>query len=88
DSVIGYVPNLAVQEMRAMAPAGQDGMALLVYRELGISQERLACLGQRDAIEKMAHFLCETLFRCVAPAGNYKVDRCSLHMTQEMLASV
>ncbi len=87
-SVIGYVPDPAVRQMRSMAPAGHDGMAVLVYRELGIAQERLMCLGQRTALEQMAHFLCETLVRCSTPAGNYKVDRCPLHMTQEMLSSV
>ncbi|MGN6486732.1 MAG: Crp/Fnr family transcriptional regulator [Devosia sp.] len=87
-SVVGYVADAAVQQMRAMAPAGRDGVAVLVYRELGIAQQRITCLGLRSAIEQMAHFLCETLIRCGRPGSDYKVDRCSLHMTQEMLSSV
>ena len=74
--------------MRAAAPEGQDGVAVLAYRELGIAQERLVCLGQRSAIEAMAHFFCETLIRCARPTADYKVDRCSLHMTQELMSSV
>ena len=87
-SIIGYVPDTSVARMRAVAPAGQDGMAVLVFRELGIAQERLISLAQRSAIESMAHFFCETLVRCALPGSNHKLDRCVLHMTQETLASV
>jgi len=87
-SVIGYVPDANVAKMRAMAPAGRDGMAVLVYRELGIAQERLVSLAQRTSLERMAHFFCETLVRCALPGTNHKRDRCVLHMSQETLASV
>lgn len=63
-------------------------MGVLVYRELGIAQERMTSLGQRSALEAMAHFLCETLIRCAQPQSKHKVERCNLHMTQDMLASV
>jgi CRP-like cAMP-binding protein len=87
-SVIGSVPDAAVNEVRSMAPKGLDGISVLVYRELGIAQERMTSLGQRTAIEAMAHFFCETLVRCAQPLANHKVDRCALCMTQEMLSSV
>lgn len=87
-SVIGSVPDAAVSRMRSLAAPGQDGISVLVFRELGIAQERMTSLGQRTAIEGMAHFFCETLIRCTRPTGNFKVDRCSLLMTQELLSSV
>lgn len=87
-SIVGSVPDAAVSEIRAMTLPRVDGIGALVYRELGIAQERLTSLGQRTAIEAMAHFFCETLVRCVRPTGNFKVDRCALHMTQETLSSV
>jgi CRP-like cAMP-binding protein len=87
-SLIGYVPDAGVADMRAMAPAGQDGIAVLIYRELGIAQERLISLAQRTSLERMAHFFCETLIRCAPPGLNHKVDRCALHMSQETLSSV
>ena len=67
---------------------GLDGVGVLIYRELGIAQERAVSLGQRSAIEAMAHFFCETLIRCARPFVNFRIERCHLQMTQEMLASV
>jgi len=87
-SVIGSVPNATVSEVRAMAPVGKDGISALVYRELGIAQERMTSLGQRSALEAMAHFFCETLVRCSRPTSNFRTDRCQLLMTQELMSSV
>ena len=87
-TVIGSVPDTTVTKLRSRAPNGVDGITVLVYRELGIAQERMTCLGQRTAIESMAHFFCETMVRCAKPLANHKVDRCTLDMTQEMLSSV
>ncbi|MGN6102457.1 MAG: Crp/Fnr family transcriptional regulator [Devosia sp.] len=87
-SVIGSVPDAAVHAMRSLAAPGLDGVGALVYRELGIAQERMISLGQRTAIEAMAHFFCETLMRCAQPGANFKTRRCDLHMTQDMLSSV
>jgi CRP-like cAMP-binding protein len=87
-TVVGEVPDAAVREMRAGSAAGTDGMAVLVLHELSISLERIACLGQRSALERTAHFLCETMARSAPPGANYREDRCPLHVTQEMLSSV
>ena len=87
-SVVGSVADDVVSTLRAEAAPGLDGMGVLVYRELGIAQERMTSLGQRSAIEAMAHFFCETLIRCARPMANFKVEHCRLQMTQEMLASV
>lgn len=87
-SVIGSVPDDVVKRLRGLAGPGFDGIGALVYRELGIARERMISLGQRSAIEAMAHFLCETLIRCARPMTDFKSERCRLQMTQEMLASV
>jgi CRP-like cAMP-binding protein len=87
-STVGEVPDATVQQMRAAAAPGTDGMAVLVLQELSISHERISCLGQRSAVERMAHFLCETLIRNVEPGGDYSKDRCQVHVTQDMLSSV
>lgn len=87
-SVIGYVGNEHVRAMRAAAPLGLDGICVLIDRELGIAQERMVSLGRRTAVEAMAHFFCETLVRCAKPMSDHKVDRCELHMSQEMLGTV
>jgi len=55
-------------------------------RELSISQERLTCMGQRTALEALAHFFCETLLRSRNPRDNASSDRCDLAMTQDLLA--
>ncbi|HEY9013183.1 MAG TPA: Crp/Fnr family transcriptional regulator [Devosia sp.] len=87
-SVIGSVADDMVNMLRAEAAPGLDGVGVLVYRELGIAQERMTSLGQRSAIEAMAHFFCETLIRCARPLANFRQEHCRLQMTQEMLASV
>jgi CRP-like cAMP-binding protein len=87
-SVIGYVSDDRVVELRGMAPVGHDGISVLIHRELGIAQEQMISLGQRSAVEAMAHFFCETLVRCANPMSNQKVDRCELQMSQEMLGTV
>lgn len=86
-TVVGYVPDDAVHEMQAKAP-GHYGIGALACRELGIARESMIRIGQRTALEAMAHFFCETLIRCARPAGNFRTERCPLHMTQEMLSSV
>lgn len=83
-SVIGEVPDGTVQELRAHAP---DGMAVLVLHELRISHERIACLGQRNALERTAHFLCETLLRSATGNGGAK-ERSRLTLTQDLMSSV
>jgi CRP-like cAMP-binding protein len=83
-SVIGEVPDATVQELRAHAP---DGMAVLLLHELRIAHERIACLGQRNALERTAHFLCETLLRSAERVGGLG-NQCRLALTQEMMSSV
>ncbi len=83
-TVVGEVPDPVVQELRAHTP---DGMAVLVLHELRISHERIACLGQRSALERTAHFLCETMLRNNARGGG-PANRCRLSLTQELLSSV
>lgn len=68
-----------------MSLSGTDGMAALVLRELSISQEHLACIGQRSAAESMAHFLCESFLRAGVFAGGPRSGRCALAITQDML---
>lgn len=75
-----------VEELRQMSVSGIDGMAAVVLRELSISQERLASMGRRSAIESLAHFFCETLLRCRGSGANAAPDRCGLAMTQDLLA--
>lgn len=87
-SVIGSVPDSAVATLRSQAARGLDGIGTLVYRELGIAQERAASLGQRSAAEAMAHFFCEILVRCLGPRRDREDRRCALHMSQDMLGSV
>lgn len=87
-AVIGYVPNATVAEIRAMAPSGFDGVSVLIYRELGMAQERTVSLAQRTAVERMAHFFCETLVRCSRPGSNDRLSRCTLHLSQELLATI
>ncbi len=87
-SLVGEVPDRTLEVIRTGSPPGKDGMAVLVLHELMISHERIASLGQRTAIERMAHFLCETLIRSTEHMGDYRTDRCTLHITQEMLSSV
>jgi CRP-like cAMP-binding protein len=85
-SVLASVEPAVVEELRQMSTSGVDGMAALVLRELSISQERLMCLGQRSAVQAMAHFFCETLVRSRDPLINWTSESCTLAMTQEMLA--
>src|SRR5690606_9191506 len=61
-TMVGSVEPAVVKELRQMSLSGVDGMAALVLRELGINQERLTSLGQRSAIQALAHFMCETLY--------------------------
>jgi len=84
--VLASVEPDMVEELRHMSVTGIDGMAALLLRELGINQERLTCLGQKSAIESLAHFLCETLIRSQARDFHSLNHRCSLAMTQEMLS--
>lgn len=63
-------------------------MGRLVYRELAIAHERNVSLGQRTAAERMAHFFCETLLRCVPPMANDRADSCVFEITQEMLSTI
>lgn len=45
-------------------------------------------LAQRTAVERMAHFFCETLVRCSRPGSNDRLSRCTLHLSQELLATI
>lgn len=86
-TVIGSVPDACVAEMRSSAPAGQDGISVLAFRELGISQERSLTLATRSSTEAMAHFFCETAVRSgqrLAQGGK----KFPLHLTQEALSSI
>lgn len=87
-TVIGYVPDAVVNDFCSQAPGGTEGLSLLGNRELRIAQEWIVALGQLNAIERLAHFMCETLLRCASDPASYKTDRCMLHMTQEMLSAV
>lgn len=82
-TVVGEVPDPVVQELRSSFP---DGMAVLILHELRIAHERIACLGQRSALERAAHFLCETLLR--NSGGGVPPTSCRLALTQDMLSSV
>lgn len=83
-TIVGEVPDSTLQSMRADAP---EGMAVLVLHELRIAHERISCLGQRSALERTAHFLCETLIRNLATTAGTNL-RCCINLTQEMLSSV
>ncbi len=83
-TVMGSVAPEVVEELRQMSRSGIDGMAALVLRELSISQEHLACVGQRSAAESMAHFLCESFIRAAVFAGE-PPKSCALAITQGML---
>ena len=85
-AVIGSVPYHAVATIQSGSTGKRDGMGALMAREIGIAHERLVSLGQRSAIEAMAHFFCEAFIRCVDPLP--MPDRRTFPMTQQTLSTV
>jgi CRP-like cAMP-binding protein len=85
-AVIGSVPYHVVAIIQAAATDKRDGMGALMAREIGIAHERLTSLGQRSAVEAMAHFFCEAFVRCADPVStaNWRPFR----MTQQTLSTV
>lgn len=81
-TVIGSIPYYAV------AADERNNINSLMSRELRIAQEHLISLGQRSAIEAVAHFFCETMLRCAKSSPNEDVNRCSFGMTQAALSTV
>ena len=85
-SVIGSVPYDVVGTIQAASNDEHDGMAALMAREIGIAHERMTSLGQRNAIEAMAHFFCEAFLRSADPLQ--APNRRAFHMTQQTLSTV
>lgn len=86
-TVIGEVPDATFRDIRAKEWT-HDGLAVLLLHELSISHERIGSLGQRSAIERTAHFLCEALIRCSDPSDPGPPDGCPLGLTQDLLSSI
>jgi len=86
-TVIGSVPDAEVARLRG-TDTNRDGVGRLVYRELAIAHESALSLGQRTAAERMAHFFCETLLRCLVPMANERANSCVFEITQEMLSTI
>ncbi len=87
-TVMASVPAPVVEHLRQLSLTAEDGMVALVLRELKISEERIMSLGKRSAVEAMAHFFCETLFRSGRGYSTDASGRCAMPVTQEMLASI
>ena len=85
-SIIGSVPYHVVATIQSGSTGRFDGLGTLMAREIGIAHERLISLGQRSAIEAMAHFFCEALVRCIDPFP--MPDRRAFPMTQPTLSTV
>lgn len=85
-TVLASVSPEMVKQLREMSQSRIDGMAALVVRELDIARERLICVGQRGALESMAHFFCEASIRA-RTRGNIG-KRVYLPLTQEALAGL
>ena len=85
-SVIGSVPYHAVATIQSEATGKRDGIGALLAREIGIAHERMTSLGQRSAVQAMAHFFCEAFLRCVDPLP--RPGRRAFPMTQLTLSTV
>ena len=85
-SIIGSVPYHVVATIQSGSTGRFDGLGTLMAREIGIAHERLISLGQRSAIEAMAHFFCEAFVRCIDPFP--MPDRRAFPMTQPTLSTV
>ena len=85
-SVIGSIPYHVVAILQSAPTDKRDGMAALMAREIGIAHELSTSLGQRSAIQAMAHFFCEAFLRCADPVPS--ADRRSFLMSQQLLSTV
>jgi CRP-like cAMP-binding protein len=55
--------------------------------ELAIQREWTVNLGSRDAVERVAHFLCEVFVR-LQSVGMVESDRCALPLTQQEIGEI
>jgi CRP-like cAMP-binding protein len=81
---VAYVAAEAVQDLAFTFPAIGRAMWLETLVEGSIFREWIANIGRRDAITRIAHFLCEIAER-LRSAGLMTGDRCELPMTQEQI---
>lgn len=66
DSQLVKIPKRRIHEFLAQRPRIDRALALAALLDFGILREWLLNVGQRNAIEKLAHFFCEMQFRLEA----------------------
>ena len=82
-SLVASVPLEEVEDAASRDPALRDWLTRAVHRRCATLEERVVSLGQRSALERTAHFLCEVLVRC---GGDEPPGECALPLTQADLA--
>jgi CRP-like cAMP-binding protein len=84
------VAELARGDYERLAARNPDLGEALTWGQLeqiANQTEWLANLGQRSAIERLAHFFCEIYWRLTA-VGRARGDECDMPLTQHLLAEV
>lgn len=59
----GLIPHGAVRELNARFPRIAGALWRVTLIDASLLRERIASLGQRSALERLAHLLCETFVR-------------------------
>ncbi|WP_164867978.1 Crp/Fnr family transcriptional regulator [Rhodovarius crocodyli] len=85
NATVGLIDRHRLQDLMGRRPRLQQAMARQSYLRLSMQREWLVSVGQRGAIERLAHLLCELHLRLEA-VGQAEPDSCEMPLTQSEIA--